>query len=81
MTTRIKTVLAAGLVAVLASPAFAALDVEANPVASGRYLAGTPGPTAAPIIVVAHAGAIRATHTNTSSSDAELFDRAVGHIR
>lgn len=81
MNQKIKTLVAVGLVAAFASPAFAALDVEANPVASGRYVAGAPGPIASPI-VLARADAMKhtATHATQTSDDAQ-FARAVGGIR
>lgn len=46
MTPTIKTLLTLGFVAAVAAPAFAAVDVERDPVASGRYFAGTPDPVA-----------------------------------
>jgi hypothetical protein len=78
MTSKIKTILAVGLVAAFASPAFA-LDVEANPVASGRYIAGTPGPFVSPISM-AYAEATKPTHATTSWEERQ-FERAVGGIR
>jgi hypothetical protein len=81
MTSKIKTVVAIGLVAAFASPAFAALDVEANPLASGRYVAGAPGPIVAPI-VLARADATRHASAHTDqTSDSVQFERAVGGIR
>jgi hypothetical protein len=81
MNQKIKTLLAVGLVAAFASPAFAALDVEANPLASGRYVAGAPGP----VITFAHAdakhmNAYASTHT-APNADSVAFERAVGGIR
>ena len=83
MNQKIKTVLAVALVAAFASPAFAALDVEANPLASGRYVAGAPGPVDA--IVFAHADAKHmnayASTQTAPNADQVQFERAVGGIR
>ena len=81
MNAKIKIVVAAGLVAAFASPAFAALDVEANPLASGRYIAGAPGPIVSPI-VLARADAMKHTTTHADQNTEWVqFERAVGGIR
>ena len=84
MNSKIKTLLAVGLVAAFASPAFAALDVEANPLASGRYTAGAPGPIANTIVVaraeaMKHMNAYASTQTAPNAEWVQ-FERAVGGI-
>ena len=78
MNSKIKTLLAVGLVAAFASPALA-IDVEANPLASGRYVDGAPGPVLTKY-GTAHAEATRTLDTR-SSQEWRQFDRAVGGIR
>jgi hypothetical protein len=79
--TKIQTILAAGLIAAFASPAFAGLDVEGDPLASGRYVSGAPGP-----VVITHAetakhmNAFASAHTAPNGESVQ-FERAVGSIQ
>jgi len=76
---KIVTVLAVGFIAAFAAPAFASVDVEANPLASGRYIGSVPGPVLT-TIAMAHAEATRPADTRHIQEWTQ-FERAVGGIR
>jgi hypothetical protein len=81
MTSKIKTVLVLGLFAALATPALA--DVENDPVNSGRYLAGTPGPKviAPDWMAMAQPDTTKRPPVRIDQTpEQRLFDRAVGNI-
>ena len=79
MNSKIKTLVAVGFIAAFAAPAFASVDVEANPLASGRYIGNVPGPILT-TVAMAHAEATRPTDSRHTQEWRE-FERAVGGIR
>lgn len=82
MTTKIQLALAFGLFAALATPAAAAVAVENNPVNSGRYVAGIPGPVIGSTwMAMAQSSATKRTPVRVDRTwEWRQFDRALGDI-